>query len=274
MRPVAVLGLGVMGGSLVRALSAAGQAGTPVRCWSPDPGEVRSASALPGVEPLPGAGAVAGCAGVILATPLSAMPGLLDRMAPALEADAWLQDVGSLQRPVLEWMAAAGLAPRAVSAHPLAGSERSGFAASSPDLYRDAPVYLSPGQATPATRAAVSAFWEGLGARPETVDPDEHDRRMAWVSHLPQLVSAVLADTLREADVSATELGPGGRDTTRLAGSDPGLWRDILAHGDGTVVGALRRVARGLGEQADALESGDADLAATLLERTRGWRSA
>lgn len=266
MTRIAVLGLGVMGGSLVRALS---RAGVPVRCWSPDGDEVSAAAALPGAEAAgsPEA-AVQGTTGVVLAVPLSAIRDLLPRM---VAAPGWIQDVGSLQGPPLAWAREAGMASRYVTAHPLAGSDASGFAASRDDLYRGAPVFLS-GDATPAVRSAVESFWRGMEVEPRWEDPDVHDRRMAWVSHLPQVVATHLAGALAEAEVPATALGPGGRDMTRLAGSSPAMWRDILAHAGPRLAPALRRVADRLMAEAARLDAGDGESHARTLEEARRWR--
>ena len=273
MSPVGVVGLGLMGGSLVRALSASGRA---ARVWSSDPGEVEAAAALPGIEGASSApDAVAGSEGVVVAVPLSALEKVLNQVARAVRADVeWVQDLASLQRPPLEWAGTAALGARYVSAHPMAGGEASGFSASREDLYRDAPVWLSDEGADPRVREGAEAFWRDLGARPSWTDAAEHDRRMAAVSHLPQVVSTHLAAVIAGAGLAWDELGPGGRDTTRLAGSDARMWTDILALAGGHVAPHLRELARGLHAEADRLEAGDPSAFAEALRRTREWRAS
>ncbi len=267
-----MLGLGLMGGSLVRSLSAKGRS---VRCWSPDAEERAAAEELGHVHPVETPEDLArGCDGIVVATPLSAVRGLLARLAAAEpESEAWIQDVASLQVPPLDWALESGLAHRFVSAHPMAGGEASGFAASRPDLYHGAPVHLSARGATAGARAGVTAFWNSLHALPVWTEPEEHDRRMGWLSHLPQVLATHLASALQDAGVDYRELGPGGRDMVRLAGSSPVMWRDVLGHAPHPVARGLREVARRLEEEADRLSDGDAQHFAETLGRTRDWRA-
>jgi prephenate dehydrogenase len=200
--------------------------------------------------------------------------------------------------------------PRFVGSHPLTGGTGTGFAASSGELYRDARVFLAPpgdpgpagpagaGEAAPVRReespvgtaeapgrpgegpdgaagprptAVVTALWQVLGARVETLDPAEHDRRMVWASHLPQLVATALARVLEEAGVARTELGPGGRDMTRLAASGPGMWRDLLAEAAEADARALDRLGGLLVRMAADLRRGRTDTVETLMTSARRW---
>jgi prephenate dehydrogenase len=264
---VAVVGLGLMGGSLLRTLSAEGR---PARGWSPDPEERAAAARLPGVE-VPGEldATLEGARGVVLATPLSAFEVILGGIA-AGPRPSWITDVGSLQGPPLGDAAALGLGEVYVSSHPMVGGHRSGFGAGRAGLYAGATVWVSARDEARAG-AAVCDFWRDLGADPSWVDADEHDRRMARVSHLPQVVSTHLAALLAEAGLGRGELGPGGRDMTRLAGSDPRMWRDILSAPPTLLPAARRALAARLAEEADRLEGGDAGGFASLLEATRAW---
>jgi prephenate dehydrogenase len=264
---VAVVGLGLMGGSLLRALSASGR---PALAWGPDPDERAAAGRLPGVHaPATLEEALAAAGGVVLATPLSALEEILDVVA-ARRDRSWITDVASLQAPPLTAAASRGLGDAYVSSHPMVGGHRSGFGAGRADLYDGAAVWVSALEEAPL-REAVLRFWRGLGAEPVWVDPREHDRRMARISHLPQVVSTHLAALLAEAGVSRVDLGPGGRDVTRLAGSDPRMWRDILATGGSPLPDVLRELASRLDAEADRLESGDAEGFGRLLESTRAW---
>ena len=270
MSSVAVIGPGLMGGSLLRARS---EAGLESVVWGPDPAERAAAGALPGVRVSPGLDeALDGVTGVVLATPLSALGEILDRIVAA-SGLPWVTDVASLQRPPLEAAADRGLGDRYVSSHPMAGGHRSGFAASTPELYRHARVWLS-ASSTAAPVPEVSDFWRALDAEPAGVEADEHDRRMAWASHLPQVVSTHLAALLSDTGVPRADLGPGGRDVTRLAGSDPRMWTDILEAAPTPLPQALRTLARRLTEEADHLERGTAAPFAELLRATRGWSRA
>ena len=278
---IAVVGLGVMGGSLARALTrraddgGAGPDGT-VTAWAASPSD-RAAAREAGVDVRDALeSAVMGAELVVLATPLSALAGLGTALAgelgDALAPHAVISDVASLQKPALEVAGDVGLRDRWVTSHPLAGSERSGFAASHPDLYHGAPVYLSAGPDSALhARPAVVAMWEAVGAIPEWVDPTEHDEQMSLVSHLPQVVSTALADAMAVGGLSAASLGPGGRDVTRLAGSSRAMWRDLLAHADPSLVAALRAVANRLEEDAASLERGDVEGPVERLQRAGEW---
>ncbi len=267
MRAVAVVGLGLMGGSLLRALSAAGHRAVG---WGPDPDERMAAATLPGIRVPESRGeALEGVEGLVIATPLSAVGEFLDAVT-GRPMPSWITDLASLQRPPLEAATARGIAGRYVTSHPMVGGHRSGFGASREEMYRGAPVWLS-ATSEEAPRDAVAAFWTNVGAHPSWLDAGEHDLRMAWASHLPQVVSTHLAAVLQAAGVRRDVLGPGGRDVTRLAGSDPGMWRDILAVSPTPLPGALRELAAELLREADRLEKGDADGFAARLEGTREW---
>lgn len=272
--PVAVLGLGALGGSLARALKAL-PAPPVVRAHDLDRTDLDEAlrqgvadEVFPNV-----AGAVRGAAVVVVATPLAAEGTVLGETAAAARADAWVMDVGSLQAPALAAAAEAGLEGRFVACHPLAGSHESGFGASRHDLFTGAPIFLSADAADGAVRDGVEALWARLEARPVWIEADVHDTRMAVVSHLPQVVANALAHVLEEGGFTAGDLGPGGRDMTRLAASSPEVWRDILASSGPQVAALLRVLGRELDTWARVLDGQDLDEVARRMERTRRWRA-
>ena len=271
---VAILGLGVMGGSLARALSEL--ADKPrVTGWAPQPSEREAALAAGAVDVAPAEwqAAVRDVELVVLAAPLAVSCAMLGQVAQAAPNDATLTDVASLKAPLARAAAAAGLAARWVGSHPMAGSEASGFAASRSGLYRDARVWtVADGQA--GTRVArVHAFWKSIGARPLEIEAERHDRLMALASHLPQLASNALAAVLMEAGIRPEELGPGGRDTTRLAGSSADLWQDLLGYASPDLPRALRDLAAGADRMADLLERRDIEAIADIMRATRTWRA-
>lgn len=271
--PVGIAGLGVMGGSLARALSASG---VPVLGFSPDADEARAAREAGAVREV-AASVEASAAGVrwwVVATPLSALPGVF--AAGARSDPPRVIDLASLQAPALLAAREAGLGAVHRSAHPMVGSERSGFGASQAALYTGAPVWLSradPLEGGGALDRAVEAFWRAVGAEPTWVDAGVHDRRMAAASHLPQLGANLLASVMEEAGLSPADLGPGGLDTTRLAGSGPEMWLDLLPHSAPALVPLLKRLAEASAEVARDLENRDHDRVTALLARTRRWRT-
>lgn len=268
---VAVVGLGVMGGSLARGLSTLVDP-PEITGYDIDPEAgrlAREAGAVDRVARTPEE-AIENADLVVLATPLSAVTDLLEAHGGAL-AGTVVTDVASLKVPVVEAARRAGLEDVVVPGHPMAGSERSGFAAARTDLYRDAPVHLCRDLGEETARRTVEALWHALSARPSWTSAREHDRRMVRASHLPQLVSNALALTLEAAGIEPSELGPGGRDATRLAGSSSGMWRDLLAVSAPELAVELRAVSRHLEALADALESGTLDRVHDAMERSRGW---
>ena len=269
---VAILGLGAMGGSLARALSALPSAPVVVG-WSPG-GEERAAALEAGaVSTAPGAweAAVAGADLVVVAAPLEASCRLLQDLVGVAEPDATLSDVASLKAPVARAVREGGAEDRWVGSHPMTGSAASGFAASRTDLYAGARVWTVAHPEAEGRVEAVHALWRAVGARPESVDAAEHDRLMALASHLPQLVSNVLAAVLARNDVGPDRLGPGGADMTRLAGSSPGMWRDILAYASPDLAQGLEALAALSTGVAKALREGDLDTVEALMNETRAW---
>lgn len=267
---VAIIGLGLMGGSLARAL--AGVTPRPrVRAVTLDADTARDAE-VDGVVERAGsdlAGMLEDADLVVLATPAGEALRILPDLAAQMNENAVVTDVCSVKRPLVECAAALGLADRFVGSHPMCGSEKSGYAAARADLYRDAPVWIVPAERT-ATEA-VERFWRGLGAHPLRTDAATHDHAVAWVSHLPQILSSVLGTALGRAGVEPIALGPGGRDVTRLAGSEPALWADILLHNVDALDAPLAEAQALLSAFAGALRAGDANALERLLRESQEW---
>jgi prephenate dehydrogenase len=153
----------------------------------------------------------------------------------------------------------------------MCGDHRSGYGAARPDLYAGCTVYVTPAGNARATET-VTALWQSLGARVLNVKAEAHDETIAKISHLPQVIASVLAATLSECGVSARDLGPGGRDTSRIAGSDPLLWTDILLHNRVGVAAVLEHMRNNLESLQRHLSAGDAEQLYTVLERGSDWR--
>lgn len=224
---VAIIGLGVMGGSLARSLRASPK---PPRILAAtldtrDAEAALSAGAVDQVIDADDAISQADC--IVYAVPVAATVTLIGRHAGRAPTDALIMDLASVKGPVVRAAEAAGIADRFVGAHPMCGSEQSGFAGARADMYLGARIWLVPASgAAPVQRAET--FWRSLGGRPVRTEAAAHDRAVAWSSHLPQLVSSSLATALREADLSGADLGPGAMDMTRIARSSADLWADIL----------------------------------------------
>jgi len=273
---VAIVGLGLMGGALARTLRASAPG---VRIHGIDPDTLVGARALDeGVIDrfaLPGERLASEADLVVLAAPLGAALAFVRDEAPHLGAGTLVTDVVSLNAPLLRRARAAGVSGRFVTAHPLCGSERSGYAEGPQGLYMGARVFLSAGEdASSGVRESIESFWRSVGGVPEWIDAEEHDRRMAWVSHLPQLVANALAGALDAAGFEPADLGPGGRDMTRLAGSSSVMWKELLEESAQVTGTGLTSVSRALNVVADLLARRDIDRIAEFMEVTRAWSRA
>jgi cyclohexadieny/prephenate dehydrogenase len=267
MRPtrLGILGLGAIGGSLARQAKASG---IPVVLgWSPEPAERVAAVKQGALDDAPHAAAevVSRVELLVLAAPPAANLDLLERVAPKLAAGCLVTDVGSVKRAVVAKAEALGLGARFAGSHPMAGTERTGFESARADLFLGAVVYVTPAAGGEQTAREICHFWESVcDAHPVVLDARAHDAQLALTSHLPQVVSSLLGLYLSRHLPSGAALGPGARDTTRLAASEPRMWTEILLLNRDEVLPVLRGLEEPLGELQRALESGDA-------ERVQGW---
>lgn len=241
---VAVVGLGLVGGSLARALTRAGHSVLGV-----DRPAVRRAARRAGVvaETAATVERAARCDVVVLAAPPAVNQSLLRRLARSPSPGAIVTDVGSVKGPIVREASRLRLSSF-VGGHVMAGSERSGFAASSADLFEGAVWWIVPSTDLRANRTVRTLVRE-VGARPVTIDARRHDRIVAFLSHVPQLVSWALLGSAQDDPIvrrHLTRAGPGFRDMTRLARSPRGLWRDILGENRDEVRRALAAVVRRL----------------------------
>jgi len=275
--PIAVVGTGLIGTSVALAASVAGVA---VRGWDADAGVLSRAATLSPLEPAGSIGAaVDGARVVFVCTPLADVPALASKVLS--RSDAVVSDVGSVKGPVVDEVvrAAGSDAARFVGGHPMAGSERTGPEAAAATLLDGATWVLTPTEGTnPAAVERVRALVESFGARAVVMAPDAHDRAVALVSHLPQLVSSALMafatrehEAVPESDVLGLAAG-GFRDLTRLAGSSPELWEQILLGNARAVSREVSRFADLLLTARDALDAMSGGLVVELLEEARHGR--
>jgi len=246
MNQLAILGPGLLGGSLAKAI----RARVPqcrVTLW------VRRAEAVEeardaGVADFVSqdlAAVVAEADMVVLCMPVEAMPEIAARVAPLISPRAVVTDVGSVKGCVVD-----ALVPifrkrgRFVGSHPMAGSEQSGLSAARSDLYEGAVCIVTPHTgADPEAVAETCRLWERVGCSISTLSPEEHDRAVGLVSHLPHLLAAALVDFVcAESPESVNFCGNGFRDTTRVAAGPAAMWTGIFAANRAVVVGQLDRM--------------------------------
>ena len=278
---VALLGLGLMGGSLAAGIRGSG---APIRIQAYARREATRREGMEkgyadAVHDHP-AEAVAGADIVVCCLPVCAIPGVVKNCLPGLSGDATLTDVGSTKvqlQAQLEALLVGGAAY--VGSHPMCGSEQAGLAAVDPGLYADACVVVVP----PRQEAAgphlerVRALWTLLGAEILELDAATHDRLVARTSHLPHLVAAALVAAVSEDGVS-DELralcGKGFRDTTRIAAGSPEMWGDIVSSNREHIRGALVGMQRQLQHIVDLMDDEEMETLASYLDETAGMRKA
>ena len=206
---------------------------------------------------------------VVLAAPVLENIRLLRAVAPLLAPATIVTDTGSTKAAIVR--AAAGL--RFVGGHPVAGGTGSGSSTARPDLFDGQRWILTPGdEVDDAAVETVLAFVESLGAVSVRLSPEDHDRIFAAISHLPQLVISAL---MRQAGESAGReglrlAGPGLRDSTRLASSPPGIWRDVLATNHTEIAAALDRLIGDLARLRDDIDGGEVT---QIFERAAFWKA-
>ena len=236
-----IAGLGLVGGSLARALTRAGCHVTGVD-RAPIRRRARAARAIAAAAGSLEAGMVAADIVVLAASPVANLR-LLRRLARVAPPTLVVTDVSSVKSRICREARRLRLGSF-VGGHPMAGGTARGFAASSPDLFRGRPWILAPA-ASPEAARVVRALVRAVGARPVTIDPESHDSAMAFLSHAPQVVAWALDAAARGDAVARRHLvvaGPGFRDMTRLATSPRPLWGEILAENRAQVGRALRSI--------------------------------
>jgi prephenate dehydrogenase len=277
IRRLSIVGLGLLGGSVAKAARAESLAreiiGVGRRRTSLEPAQADGTVDRITTDLAEG---VAGADLVILATPVATLEGQLPAVWEAAADGALITDVGSTKARIVR--AAEALAARRplpfVGGHPMAGSNLSGYAIARADLFRGAIVILTPTDRTglePVKR--LSEFWEAIGGRIVTLDPATHDRAVAAVSHLPHLVADALVAAVVRMDPQFLEVAARGfKDTTRIAASDPVVWREIFQANREALAEALAAFRLALGDLERLLDSGDAASIEAALEHIRSVR--
>jgi len=228
---IAVVGCGLIGGSVALAVREAWPA---CRLIAIDRAPVVDAARRLGVADDGGEdlGLADGAELIVLAAPVRQNIALLQGLAAGVQGSAIVHDVGSTKRAIVEAARALPGRLRFVGGHPLAGAATGGVEAARADLFHGRPWILTPSPACdPADVDRVTSLASAVGALPRTMDPVAHDRLMAYLSHLPQLAVSALMQVVGERTGSdgLRLAGTGLRDTTRLASSPPGTWRDVTA---------------------------------------------
>ena len=276
---LAVIGLGLIGSSIARAVKAR-LPGVTVTGYDAD-ADVRDVAqqlALCDIIADRADAAVTGADLVILAVPVGGMAAAARAIAPGLAADTIISDVGSSKAGVAAALAKALPDHIVIPAHPVAGTENSGPAAGFATLFDGRWCIVTPDADAPADAvAALSAFWEALGAKVDVMDAAHHDMVLAVTSHLPHLIAYTIVGTASELEeVTESEVikysAGGFRDFTRIAASDPTMWRDVFLTNKDAVLDILGRFTEELFMLQRAIRMGDGDQLHEYFTRTRAIR--
>ncbi len=278
---LSIVGLGLIGGSIALGVK---QRGLPwrVTAHDTDPDALDLALKAGAIDRAAGS-LEETCEGadlIILAVPVLGVPPLAMKIHGLAGPRTVLTDVGSTKESVVKEMEALGDAgPRFVGGHPIAGTENSGFRAARGDLFENAPFILTPtGRTDAAAARTVELFWKALGCRIHRLSPAEHDRLFALISHLPHLaayalVGAVLAGVGDSGTVRDFS-GGGFRDFTRVAASDPVMWRDICLDNRTQLLHALDLYLGELSFMRDALAGGDGGTLENIFRKSRNMKKS
>ena len=281
VKRLAVIGVGLVGGSLALALRRAGAVAS-VAGYDRDPEALARAAGL-GVIDTAAASASEAAKGadlVVVAVPVRSIGPVLHDVALAMDAQSVVTDVGSTKGEVMA-VAKEELRdrfPRFVPGHPIAGREASGVEAAVADLFRSARVVLTPDRATaPDAVELVKACWEAAGARVASMPAERHDRIFAAVSHLPHVLSFALVSEIAEREDADDLLGfaaGGFRDFTRIAASSPEMWRDIALQNRAALLEELDRYGARLAVFRELIARGDGPGLERLMTEARTARHA
>ena len=272
---VAIFGVGLLGGSI----------GLALRSVSPNCRIVGYGHRLATLEQAKNVGAIDdltqdapaaadGADLLILCTPVGVFGELLRQIGPRIKKGAVVTDVGSTKRSVVR-AAKELLQPgkgNFVGSHPMAGSEKRGVEFARADLFQGARCIVTPSaKSDPAAVEAVQRFWELLGMTVVRLSPDDHDRLVCDISHLPHAVAAALV--AMQSDEALALAGTGFLDTTRVAGGDGGLWRDILADNRDNVNKSVARLRASLEHLLKLLDPSQRDALAAWLDQAAARRA-
>lgn len=279
IKRLCIIGVGLIGGSLARALRDAGAVEEIVGCGRGAP-NLERAVALGVIDryEFDPAAAVAEADVVVVATTLGATRGVLEAIAPALAPHAIITDVGSAKCRVIDAARdTLGAAfARFVAGHPIAGTERSGVDASFKELFRNRRVVLTPEAETdPAAHTLIADMWRKTGAEVRDMNAAEHDEVLAATSHLPHVLAYALVECLTLMDESETifDFAAGGfRDFTRIAASSPAMWSDIVMDNREALLVMLERYSNVFENVRSALEAHDRDTLLAVFERAKAAR--
>jgi prephenate dehydrogenase len=270
-RTAAIAGLGLIGGSLARDLAAMGIEVTGADIDSRSLARARQEGVIAQTAG-PDLAGFENAEVIVLALPSDAARAALEALGTRRLAARLITDTGGTKCAALAAAASTPLAARFVGSHPFAGDHRSGWDAARTGLFRDARVFLTPSSHSSADALALARqLWQLPGGLPEILDAATHDARMAFASHLPQIIASALGTVLAGAGIGRSDLGSGGRDVSRLAGSSPDVWGPIVLENAAMLRAPLAALRTEIERFEQALAAGDSEAIRRLFTRARAW---
>lgn len=276
---IAIIGLGLIGGSIGLAVGEE-LPGSTTSAYDADPKvreRARDLRLADEVHDDP-AEAVKGADLVILCVPVGAMSEAASAIAPGLSPDCVISDVGSSKCSITKALTNVLPGHTIIPAHPVAGTEHSGPDAGFATLFHQRWCIITPPKGAPEDKInALVDFWEALGAMVETMDADHHDRVLAVTSHIPHLIAYTIVGTASDLEeVTRSEVikysAGGFRDFTRIAASDPTMWRDVFLNNKDAVLEMLDEFLTDLALMREAIRAGDGEMMHDTFSRTRAIR--
>lgn len=279
IQKLCVIGVGLIGGSLARALKKAGVVGEVVGAGR-DVKHLEKAKELGVIDCFETdiSLAVKGCDMVVLAVPLGAMQKVFEKIAPMLTDEMIITDVGSAKGSVVKAAEKAfkSLPLTLVPGHPIAGTEKSGVEASFSELYENRRIIITPlATSSAAAISKVRSMWQACGAEVVETTIEHHDEVLAATSHLPHMLAYSLVDTLAKMDAKNEifDFAAGGfRDFTRIASSDPDMWHDICISNKDALVMMIKKFSDDLQLLANAIEKNDSKYLKETFTRAKKVR--
>ena len=280
IKKLTIFGVGLIGGSLAMALKKVGYCEEVVGC-SRNAEHLQKAVDLGVIDhfTLDPVEAVKGADMILLAVPMRAIKPVLESIAEHLEKDAVITDAGSAKASVIEAVKEvfSGTEPHNfVAGHPIAGRENSGVEAAIDDLYIEQKVVLTPTKNTSSTSVErVKSMWEATGAFVEFLDEKQHDDVLAATSHLPHVLAYSLVNTLSKSQYgdAVFDYAAGGfKSFTRIASSDPVMWRDICLENKSAILSALNDFQQDLSDLSELIQAEDGDQLIALFKHAKETR--
>lgn len=277
---ICIVGLGLIGASLAKALRTNGFTGT-INAWVRSESTLKAAVASNIADKVSTdpADVAADCDVVLLAVPMGVMRSQMETLAPIMGAHTIVTDAGSVKSSFVEdAQAVFGSMERIVPGHPIAGRESSGIDAAEAELFQSRMVLLTPTEETnPVAVQVVTEIWTLAGANVETIEHELHDNILAATSHLPHVLAFALVDNLAQSKHSSEifKFAAGGfRDFTRIASGDPTMWRDICLTNTDAVLAAMDSFSENMAVLRKAVEAGESEAIDEIFNRAKKARDA